>query len=109
MQNWWIVVWLLLLAFLLLIFPARRRRQWMLLHLQKKKKGEYRKMPTELLKEFLGKMCTVMMFNSSSAAQGRIAAIEGNWIKLEEKNTVRLINGDMIQDISLLPEKYQKK
>ncbi len=107
MQHWWIAVWLPLL-FLLLFLPDRRRRQWITLHLQKKRKGGRRKMPTELLQEFLGKMCTVMMFNSTFAVNGRIVAVEGNWLKVEEKNTVRLINGDMVQDIALMPEKYQK-
>lgn len=65
-------------------------------------------MPTEFLQDFLGKMCTVTLFNSSSAVNGRIAAVEGNWLKVEEKNTVRLINSDMVQDIALMPEKYQK-
>lgn len=33
---------------------------------------------------------------------------EKNWLKIEEKNKVRLINGDVIRDISIALEKYQK-
>ena len=40
--------------------------------------------------------------------EGKIIAIEDNWIKVEEKNKIRIINGDMIRDISIAPEKYQK-
>ena len=29
-------------------------------------------------------------------------------LKVEEKNGNRMINGDMIRDIKLMPEKYQK-
>lgn len=66
-------------------------------------------MPQELMKEFMGKVCTIILFNESLGVQGKIVAIEENWIKVEEKNNkVRLINGDMIRDITIAPEKYQK-
>ncbi len=65
-------------------------------------------MPTELLKEFLGKVCSIVMFGNVSGTNGKIVAVEGNWIKVEQKSGICLLNGDMIQDISLLPEKYQK-
>ena len=65
-------------------------------------------MPTELMKDFIDKVCSITLLNELSGSTGRIAAVEGNWIKVEEKNRVRLINGDMIRDIAILPEKYQK-
>lgn len=65
-------------------------------------------MPTELMKDFIDKVCSITLLNELSGITGRIAAVEGNWIKVEEKNRVRLINGDMIRDITILPEKYQK-
>ena len=65
-------------------------------------------MPQELMKEFIGKVCIIILFNDSFGVQGKIVEIEDNWIKIEEKNTIRLINGDMIRDISIAPEKYQK-
>ncbi len=58
-------------------------------------------MPTEMLKEFLDKDCTITLFNDVFSAQGKIIAIEENWIKFEEKKRVRIINGDMIRDISI--------
>lgn len=65
-------------------------------------------MPTELMKDFIDKVCSITLLNELSGITGRIATVEGNWIKVEEKNRVRLINGDMIRDIAILPEKYQK-
>jgi len=65
-------------------------------------------MPTELMKEFIGKVCAITLFNESFGISGKIIAIEENWIKVEEKDTVRIINGDMIRDIKLMPAKYQK-
>lgn len=65
-------------------------------------------MPKGLMKEFIGKMCTISLFNESFAVQGKIITIEDNWLKVEEKNKTRIINGDMIRDIAIMPEKYQK-
>lgn len=55
-------------------------------------------MPTELIKDFIGKKCVITVFNDFSV-KGKIIAMEGNWIKLETKNDVRIINGDMISSI----------
>lgn len=65
-------------------------------------------MPKELMKEFIGKVCMITLFNETFGVQGRIVALENNWVKVEEKNKVRLINGDMIRDITIAPDKYQK-
>lgn len=58
-------------------------------------------MPTEMMKEFIGKQCIITLFNEVGGVQGTILAIEENWIKVEEKKKVRLINGDMIRDIAI--------
>ena len=73
-----------------------------------KKKGVKRKMPKELIQEFIGKTCSISLFNESFAISGKIIAIEENWLKVETKREVQLINGDMIRNIAILPEKYQK-
>ncbi len=65
-------------------------------------------MPTELMKDFIGKVCAITLFNGSFEITGKIISVEGNWIKISEKNTSRLVNGDMIRDIKIMPEKYQK-
>lgn len=65
-------------------------------------------MPQEMIKEFMNKVCTISLFNESIGVQGKIVAVEDNWIKVEEKNGSRMINGDMIRDIKLMSEKYQK-
>ena len=65
-------------------------------------------MPKELIKEFIGKACLISLLNESFAVIGKIVAYEDNWIKVQEKNKIRLINGDMIIDISTIPEKQKK-
>lgn len=57
-------------------------------------------MPTEMIKEFIGKECVISLFNEVGGVQGTILAVEENWIKVEEKKKIRIINGDMIRDIA---------
>lgn len=68
---------------------------------RRKKKGVKRNMPTEMMKEFIGKECMITLFNEISAVRGTIVAVEANWIKVEEKKKIRIINGDMIRDIAI--------
>lgn len=42
-------------------------------------------MPQELIKEFIGKICTIILFNESFGVQGKIVGVEGNCLKIEEK------------------------
>lgn len=65
-------------------------------------------MPAELMKEFIGKVCSISIFGESFGATVKVIAIENNWIKVAYKNEIRLINGDMIKEIMIMPEKYQK-
>lgn len=65
-------------------------------------------LPKDLMKEFVGKVCGIALFNDSFGITGKIVKIEDNWIKVEEKNGIRIINGDMIRDIKIMPDKYQK-
>lgn len=88
--------------FLCWIIPAINKRY---LDIIRRKKGRKKAMPTELLKEFIGKMCVISLFNDSFGVSGRLTTVEGSWIRVEEKKGVRIINGDMIRDIKLLPEK----
>lgn len=96
MQSYWIIWFVLIFC---VILPSQRR--FLQKIRQRKRRGAHRKMPTELLKEYIGKMCTITLYNELSASNGVILAVEENWIKIEEKKRIRLINGDMIRDISI--------
>ena len=56
-------------------------------------------MPVEMIKEYIGKTVTIYVEGELGGFQGIILSIEGNWLKVEEKKHVRLVNGDMITQI----------
>lgn len=58
-------------------------------------------MPTEMMKEFIGKESVIYFFNTAGGVRGTILSIEENWIKVEEKKQIRIINADMIRDITI--------
>ena len=59
-------------------------------------------MPTELIKEFIGKECIITLINETFEVTGKVIDIEGYWIKIQEKDTRRIINGAMIRDIKMM-------
>lgn len=88
----------LMFAVLIILFVilTQEARQQQIIKLRKK--GVRRKMPTNIIKEFLNKDCVISLFNGQ-VVSGKIVEVEENWMKVQEKKKMRLINGDMIADI----------
>lgn len=59
-------------------------------------------MPKELLKEFIGKNCIITLINNKIKITGIIEDVEGYWIKIQEKDSKRIINGAIIRDIKTI-------
>ncbi len=64
-----------------------------------KKKGVKRSMPAEMLNDCIGKEVIICVEGELSGFKATVVSITDNWIKVEEKNNIRLINGDMITQI----------
>lgn len=86
---------------MILVCIIMPRNQYLKKLIKRKKKGVKRKMPTEMMKELIGKECAITLFNDIGAVRGIVIAVEENWIKVQEKKKIRIINGDMIRDIAL--------
>ena len=46
-------------------------------------------MPSEMIKEFIGKDCIITLISDSAIISGTIVSIEDNWIKVDEKKKVK--------------------
>ena len=53
-------------------------------------------MPVSMLNDCIGKEVIICVEGELSGFRATIVSVEENWIKVEEKNNIRLINGDMI-------------
>ncbi len=58
-------------------------------------------MPTELIKDFIGKECKITFVNEQFEVTGKILGTEAYWIKIQEKDSMRIVNGAMIRDIKM--------
>ena len=67
-------------------------------------------LPKEMLKEFIGKVCYINVFDVSMTSYMKILNVEDNWIKVtDDKGVISIINGDMVKSIQIANEKQQKK
>lgn len=101
MMEWWYLYFSAFFLFYIFLMIEYRQRRMLMKKIKDRRKGVKSVMPTELIREFIGKEVMITMYSEMSAVQGTIVSIEGNWIKVEEKKKIRLINGDMIKDISM--------
>ena len=98
----WIAVFVSVMVVFIII---GRQNDFMKYRIIEKKKGRRTEMSVEMIKDLIGQNVTISLFNESLASRGVIIAVEDNWVKVEEKKQTRIINGDMIRDIAIVPEK----
>jgi hypothetical protein len=91
-------------VFCIIVSRDRGRKIIIKKNIRMKKKGVKRTMPLEMLNECIGKEVIICVEGELSGFKANVIAIKDNWIKVEEKNNVRLINGDMITQI-YIPKK----
>lgn len=61
-------------------------------------------MANALIEKLIGKNCTLST-GAFGGVQGRIAGVTDNWIEVEAKKGIRLVNADYVTDISELKKK----
>ncbi len=59
----------------------------------------------ELLQGYLGKNCLIYAYDDITGVEGRISAINGQWLEVETKKGKKLLNADFILRIEEKPEK----
>lgn len=65
-------------------------------------------MPTDMIKPYIGKNVTIMLSGEITGFQCTVLEVEENWIKVEEKRQIRIINGDVINYILIAKPKNEK-
>ena len=59
-------------------------------------------MPTELVKECIGKECVISLMTGTMEFTGVVKEIESYWMKIQEKDSIRIINGVAVRDIKII-------
>ena len=59
-------------------------------------------MPIELVKECIGKKCIISLMTGKGQFTGIVKEIEAYWVKIQEEDSIRIINGVAIRDIKII-------
>ena len=81
------------------ISQKRRRRRIIRKKRELKRKGAKRTMPIRILADCIGKKVRIYIEGEFGGFEATVLEIEENWIKVEEKKNIRILNGDMITQI----------
>lgn len=66
-------------------------------------------MPVNMLRQYIGQKVTVLVAGELAGFECTILEVEENWIKVDEKKQIRIINGDVINYISIAKPKDAKR
>ena len=102
MTAYWSMI-MAAIVIMLIIIPARNK--FIYDRILRKKRGRKTKVTIDMITDLVGKDVVVTCFNESFARQCTIIAVEENWIKVEDKKKISIINADMIRDITIIKPK----
>ena len=54
------------------------------------------------MKDFIDKECKITLVNEQFEVIGKVIGIESYWIKIQEKDSMRIVNGAMVRDIKII-------
>jgi len=97
----WIVIYLPLFIIFLIVLPQQNSVRKMII-MKKKRKGGRAIMPNELLKKYIGKNCIIYTGSFGTNVMGKIIEVNENWIEVETKKNVELINVEYVQNIRIV-------
>jgi len=96
----WIAIYLPLFILFFIILPQQRSLHKAVLLRIKKRKGVV-KMTNELLNKYIGKNCLITTGSFGTNVKGKIISVNDNWIEVETKKGIELVNAEFIQSIKI--------
>lgn len=83
-----------------IIVPQQREVQrYVVIKNSKKKRGNI--MTNEVINKYIGKNCKISTGSYGTTVVGRIVNINENWIEVETKKGIELVNAEFIQSIKI--------
>ncbi|GKX65871.1 hypothetical protein rsdtw13_11290 [Clostridium sp. TW13] len=97
----WIAIYLPIFMLLFVILPQQRNMQKFVIKKNKNRKG-LKIMTNEILKKYIGKECRISTGSLGTNVAGKIVDINENWIEVETKKGMEVINAEFIQSIKII-------
>ena len=95
----WIAIYLPIFIIFFIVLPQQSSIRKALL-IKKKKKG-LRIMTNEVIKKYIGINCSISTGSFGTNLIGKIIDVNENWIEVETKKGIELINAEFIQSIKI--------
>ena len=96
----WIAIYMPLLV--VLIISMQQRDLALLTMARLRRKKAKRIMTNELLASYVGKTCKVSTGSYGTSLTGKITRVQDNWLELETKKGIELVNAEYIQNVKVL-------
>ena len=96
----WIAIYLPAFILLFVIIPQQSQMQGQAARKMMKKRRLYT-LNHELIKKLIGKVCKITTGSYGSTTSGKIIDVKENWIELETKKGIELMNADFVQNIKV--------
>lgn len=96
----WIAIYLPIIIIYLIVIPQQQAIQRAIVIKKHKKEGVIG-MTHEVIRKYIGKRCQISTGTYGIKVTGVITAITGNWIEIETKKDVELVNAEYVQNIKV--------
>jgi hypothetical protein len=99
-SSTWIAVYLPLILMFAIIIPQQvAMRSALRLRISKKKGIDY--MNTDVIRKYIGKSCQASTGTYGVKITGTIMSVDDNWIEIQTKKGIELLNAEYVQNIKL--------
>ncbi|WP_236660300.1 DUF6897 domain-containing protein [Isachenkonia alkalipeptolytica] len=96
----WIAIYMPVFILLFVIIPQQNQMQALAAKHNIKRRRRTR-MSHEMIKKYIGKVCKVTTGSYGSTTSGKIVDVKENWIELETKKGIELMNAEFVQNIKV--------
>ncbi|MCB2294317.1 hypothetical protein LGK95_12430 [Clostridium algoriphilum] len=100
MSSSWIAICIPLFVIFFIVLPQKHEMKKLIILKRKKRKGLII-MTNELIKKYKGKTVSISTGEFGTSATGKIIDVKENWIEVETKKGIELINSEFIQSIKI--------
>lgn len=81
------------------ILPQQRNMQRLMIN-KRKNKG-VKTMTNDVIKKYIGRDCKISTGSFGTNVAGKIISVNENWIEIETKRGVEIINAEFVQSIKI--------
>jgi hypothetical protein len=99
-SSTWIAIYMPIFILLFVILPQQQLIQKSIIKKKKGKRGLIT-MTNEVIKKYIGKNCRISTGSFGTNVVGKIIEVNENWIEIQTKKGIEIINAEFIQSIKV--------